>query len=421
MVAASIIMTAAGCKKNNNVPGNTPQTTKTTPVISLPFISLPDSVMFVGTATDTTVIYLLNAATGSLVTKYKYPNNTQSWCVPLAGNGFLYDVENNKINALNMNTGAVMWTDSIKSYSSSPAILHNDTFYGVYATGQNSGYVAYALDATRQSNTFLWQYQLGSNYTAINYNTANISYYNGIIYIPGSNLIALDAKTGAVKWTLNSPYSLSALNSGIIISGNTFIDAGTGNQVGSASPSVIVSNTAQTTSIIYATTSLFVTKVTQFMTPYTTSQLNAYDVATSALKWSTNGGSTTPNYDTVKTVDQIWTNQPIIKTTFSSSAGKYGDVGSFGYSALDINTGQQKWSYAVGFGGQDFTVSNTLYSYGTFTLNLAAGAPASSSIVAADLYTGKPKWTNGNLYVADGGSIAVCVLAAGKGYSVYIQ
>lgn len=411
MVVASITIIAAGCKKSNNVSGNKQQNTKTTP-----FISLPDSVMFVGTGTiDSTVIYLLNASTGSLVTRYSYPHNTQStWCVPLIGNGFLYNVENNKINALNMNTGAVIWTDSIKSYSSSPVILHNDTFYGVYATGPSPGSVVYSLDATKQSNTFLWQYQLNSGYKSINY-------YNGIIYIAASNLIALDAKTGALKWTLNSPYSLSSLNNGIIISGNTFIDATTGVQIGTVSPSVIVSNNTQTTSIVYATKSLFFTRVTQFMTPYTNSQLNAYDAVTGSLKWSVNGGSGNPGGDTLKTVDQIWNNQPIIKTAVSIHAGIYGLATSFIYSGSDINTGQLTWSYAAGFGGQAFTVNNTQYSYGTFTLNLAAGQPANSIIVAADLYTGKQKWTNSNLYVANGGSVAVCLLAAGKGYSVYIQ
>jgi hypothetical protein len=182
-----------------------------------------------------------------------------------------------------------------------------------------------------------------------------------------------------------------------------------------------VSNTTQTASIIYATKSLFFTVVTQFMTPYSNSQLNAYDVTTNALKWSINGGSSNPNNDTIKTVDQIWNNQPVIKTAFLTNAGKYGDVANFGYSTVDINTGQLKWSYSAAFGGQDFTVNNTLYSYGTFTLNLAGGIPASCSIVAADLYTGKQKWTNGNLYVTEGGAVAVCLLAAGKGYSVYIQ
>ncbi|WP_316776535.1 PQQ-binding-like beta-propeller repeat protein [Pedobacter antarcticus] len=411
VIGVLIIMITTGCKKNNNISGDQEPGKETNPVVKL-----PDSTLFVGTGTmDSTIIYLLNAATGTLVTKYNYPRDAQStWCVPLVGNGFLYSVEENKINALNINTGAVIWTDSIKSRYSFPPVLHNDTFYGVFTNAPGLNCVVYGLDATKQSNTFLWQYQLSDYYKSINY-------YNGIIYISGSNLTALDAKTGALKWTLNGPYSLSSLNNGIIISGNTFIDANTGTQVGVVSPSLVVSNNSQTTSIVYATKSIFFTRVTKFMTPLTYSQLNAYDVSTGSLKWNINGGGGYLGSDTLKTVYQIWNNQPILKTTLSLSAGKYGSVKTVNYSELDMDTGQLKWSYTAGFGGQDFTVNNTLYSYGTFTLNLAAGIPASSSIVAADLYTGRQKWTKNNLYVPNGGSVAVCLLAGGRGYSVYMQ
>ncbi len=411
-------MIAAGCKKSNES-GNKERNTKTNP-----FVSLPDSVMFVGTdLNDSTVIYLLNAATGSLVTKYSYPHNMQSsWCVPLAGNGLLYYAENNKINALNSNTGVVMWKDTIKSYSSSPPILHNDTFYGIYASGQVSGYVVYALDATKQSNTFLWQYPLGSTYTGVNYNNADINYYNGMIYISGSNLVALDAKTGVLKWTLNSPYSLLSLNNGIVISGDTFIDATTGTPIRTVSPSILVSNAMQSASIVYATKDLFFTRIVKSITPpFTTSQFSAYDAITGTLRWSVNGGSGYLHNDTVKTVEQIWNVKPIIKTTVTTGTGAYGTVNSIYFSEADINTGQLNWSYNAGYEGQAFTVNNTQYSCGSFTLNLGAGFPASSTIVAADLYSGKVKWTNNNLRLQVGGSITACLLVAGKGYSNYIQ
>jgi hypothetical protein len=315
---------------------------------------------------------------------------------------------------LNMNTGAVMWTDSIKSYTSSAPILHNDTFYGLYTPGPNLPYVVYSLDATKQSDKFLWQYQLSSNY-------GSISYYNGIVYISADNLTALDAKTGALRWTLNSPYSLSSLNNGIIITGNTFIDAVTGSPIGTVSSSALVSNTTQTANLLYATQSLFFTSITRFATPLSTTQISAYDAVTNSLKWNINGGSHNPSADTVKTIDQIWNNQPIIKTDASINAGKYGAAHLITFSGLDINTGQLKWSYAAGYEGQHFIVNNTMFSCGTYTLSLAAGIPASSSIVAADLRTGKIKWTDNNLYFADGGLISACVFAGGKGYSVNIQ
>ncbi|NCD68315.1 hypothetical protein [Mucilaginibacter agri] len=62
-----------------------------------------------------------------------------------------------------------------------------------------------------------------------------------------------------------------------------------------------------------------------------------------------------------------------------------------------------------------------MYSCGTFTLNLAAGLPASSTITAADLSTGKIRWTNNNLPFSIGSSVAPCVSIRGNGYSSDIQ
>lgn len=413
MVTALIIVITAGCKKDRASSSEKPN------------IPMPDSTMFVGTGNgDTTIIYLLNAANGSLVKKYSYRHNKQvDSYIPLVGNGFLYLIENTKINALNINTGAVMWSDSVKSATWMHTILHDDTFYGLSTIYYNSMAV-YAMDATKQTNTFLWQYTLGSSYANT---TTNITYYNGLVYISTNRssteggLTVLDAKTGTVKWTLNTPCSVASLKNGIITSENNLIDATTSTVIGTVPSSLVLSNATQTASIIYANKDLFFTRVSRYANYTTTFKLNAYDVATNALKWSIKGGGYSVGYDTTIAVDQILNNQPIIKTDIGITTGIYGYVYHTIYSALDLNTGTEKWSYGAGFRGQNFQVDNTMYSCGTFTLNLAAGLPASSTITAADLNTGKIKWTNNNLYFSIGGSVAACISVKGKGYSSEIQ
>src|ERR1700742_4238587 len=154
IIAVSAIIIIAGCKKQQNSKNKPP-------------IVLPDSTLIVSTDSliingngffNKTIIYLLDAANGSLLTTYSYPPDAQSeWCIPLVGNGLLYAVENYKINAININTGAILWIDYINNDLTALPILHNDAFYGLYYDS-GSEYV-YALDATKQSNTFLWKYQ----------------------------------------------------------------------------------------------------------------------------------------------------------------------------------------------------------------------------------------------------------------------
>ena len=400
IVAVSVIAIIAGCKKNND-----PQKDN-----NKKSIVLPDSTMFVSKDTltinsngyfYTTTIYLLDAAKGSSVATYSYPPDAKSlWCIPLVGNGFLYAVESNKINAININTGAVLWTDSVNN--DPLPILHNDTFYGVYF---NTGvdYV-YALDATKQSNTFLWKYQEasdGSDYS--------VNYYNGIVYISkftntGSNLTALDAKTGTVKWMINGPYSVSSINNGIILVGNMIIDAASGGQIATVPTSL-----GPAYSIFYASQNLF-------FTYSRTSQLNvnAYNITTDALKWTVNAGAI--NNDTTKSIAQmqIWNNQLIAETqnTVYATIGYQGSIqpiyNGYTLNAWDISTGQQKWNNVPNFVSDFLIVNNTLYA---------------EPIAAFDLYTGKKKWSWSNLYINyyDGSVSNMCVFASGKAYSSHIQ
>ena len=408
------IICAAGCKKNN--PVNPDKTQKLS-------ITLPDSAMFLGTGSkfgDSTTIYLLNASNGTLAGRFSYPHKKQADSyIPLVGNGLLYVIENTRINALNLNTGAILWSDSVKNATAMHALLHNDTFYGLSSFYLNNMTV-FALDATKQSDNFLWQYTLGSNYSNT---TTTINYYNGLIYINTTgSLTVLDGKTGGVKWSTINSCSVASLKNGVITSGNNILDASTGTITSTIPSSLVVSNTSQTASILYASQNVYFTQLTQYVFPATVTTINAYDAGTNALKWSINGGGTYTGLDSSKTIDQILNNQPILKAHLGTSGGKYGFSYINTYSALDMATGSKKWTFSAGLTGQNFQVGNTLYSCGTYTLNLAAGQPAASNISAADLTTGKIKWTNNNnLPFAIGGSVAACVSVRGTGYAIDIQ
>lgn len=415
LITLSVLISLAGCKKEKNQPAVTAFNK---------LITLPDSTVFVGGSLgDSTVIYALNGSSGALIARYGYRGGTSDWCLPFAGNNILYAARYNSFKALNIKTGAIMWTDSLKSYSSSRPILHDDTFYGAYASSSGSGFTIYALDATKQSNTFLWQYPLSTS-GGVDFNNEYIKYYNGLVYIKGSSsLIALDAKTGMLKFTINASCSLSALNNGIIISGNSLIDATTGIQTFAAPLSLFVSNSNQSTSLAYVTENMFLTKVTNQIVgssnSASTSTLNFYDRSTNLLKWSIDGGYSAFGYDTTKTINQIYNNQVIMKTAINIYT-KDGTYSRISYSGYEINTGHLKWSYAAGYDGQTFTVGNMQYSAGAVIINNYY-APTPASVVAADLNTGTIRWSNNKLYINFLTYDATCLYTAGKSYASYIQ
>ena len=429
MLAVVIVIIFTGCKKNDAT--NTGQTTQQNGNNNkVPVITLPDTTMFAGvTIADSNkiAIYALSATNGSVITRYTYPRDAQStWFMPFAGNGFLYDVESDKINAINMNTGVIQWTDSVKNNSTT--ILHNDVFYGVSNANTTSAYV-YAIDATKQSNNLLWKYQLNTT----TYYPAYLNYYNGAIYLSNAsnnstsgNLLVLDAKAGTLKWSSNKSCTLSSLTNGLIISGSAFLDPATGNQIGQVPASALVPNSYQIIpSVVYANNSMFFTTLN--MSPsysMESLEINAYDRATGASKWSINGGS---NYqslsvDSIKTILQAWNNQPFIQIVNGTTPTAHsGLVSSISYGVLDSNTGQLKWSILIGsdYQNQFIIVNNTLYAYVTMSaLNGYSYVPSGGGAVAVDMYSGKQKWV---YQTTLGNSFNICVFAAGKGYSPYIQ
>ena len=433
MAIVSVMIVIAGCKKEN------PDKDIDTPPV---FTEMPDTVMFVTTLDSVTTsslgttIYVLNASTGSLATKYHYPYDPNTtWCHPAAGNGFLYTLENHRINALNMNTGEILWTDTVNNYGI--PVLHDDTFFGIYQVNSTS-YGVYALDATKPSKAFLWKYELNGSppypFPTIQNQPLipNIKYYNGTLYLPqGASLLALDAKMGTLKWEIssvnNDSFSLAALEHGVIMLGNTAIDAATGTTILSASPANVLPvygpQTIQQAELVYSTNELYFVKTIHFNTPASTSFLSAVDRASGEAKWVISFGEGYTGWDTFNVIQQVWKNHLVVKSGVKSSS-KYGTLVAENFWLLAISNGSEKLNFNDTEQGNDmesYIVNNTMYFHKISSTLGPVTVPHINYLYAIDLNTGKQKWNNDKLLVDYNGDVYSCVFTAGKGHSPFIQ
>ncbi|WP_342644938.1 PQQ-binding-like beta-propeller repeat protein [Mucilaginibacter sp. CSA2-8R] len=424
----------AGCKKNNPQ-DEIPTTTKP---VSTP---LPDLAMFVNTfdSSSGTTTYFLNAATGNVLTQYTYPAQTNTtWCQPVAGNGYLYNSSNNKIDAINMNTGSVVWTDDVTNVSA--PILHDDTFYGVY-TNANDSYGIYALDATKPSKTFLWKYEVNKAVQTQYPGNINveIKYYNGLIYIAAAykNIAAVDAKTGVLKWQMNTvnyvSNSLIALNNGFIINEDKVIDAATGQQIWMAKPAALpptFTGNQELAKIEYVTKDLYFVATTHYPSSPGNRKcfLSAIDKTTGNEKWHTNYGGGYSNYDTINAVTQVWNNQLLIKKLVYTGAGKYGANVDERYLLMDIATGRIIVTLSdtgAGTTSGAYIINNDIFFCKRWesTLHGVFGpvSPPANYVFTNDLLTGKQKWNNNKLLENYQGTAYSCVVTGGKAYSPLIH
>lgn len=429
----SVMIIIAGCKKE------LPDKGVDTPPV---FTEMPDSVMFVTTLDSVTTenlgltIYALDASTGSLTTKYHYPFDPRTrWCHPAAGNGFLYSLTNNEINALDMNTGEILWTDTVNNYGI--PVLHDDTFYGIYQVN-NTSYGVYALDATKPSKSFLWKYELTGRPPypfPTNQNQPlipTLKYYNGTLYLPqGTSLLALDAKMGSLKWELssanNDTFSLAALDHGIIMSGNSAFDAATGAKIWSASPAnvppVYGPQSLQVAELVYATKEFYFVKTIHFNTPATTSFLSEVSRSSGEEKWVISFGEGYTGADTINVIQQDWNNHLVVKNGVKSSS-KYGTLVFENFKLLAIGNGSEKLNFDDSEQGNDmesYFVNNTMFFHKISSTLGPMTIPHINYLYAIDLNTGKQKWNNIKLLAAYNGDVYSCVFAAGKGYSPFIQ
>ncbi|MFD0751043.1 PQQ-binding-like beta-propeller repeat protein [Mucilaginibacter calamicampi] len=415
-IAISTIIAVTGCKKDNYPPDKTA-------------IVIPESVMLYNTYDNGsgTTINLLNAVTGELVTKYNYPAQLGiTWSYPVVGNNLLYAVDNKKISAITLNSGAVMWTVPVDNMLM--PVLHDDTFYGANKTTTSSG--IYALDATKATTTFLWKYQPVGEPSAI-------SYFNSLVYVllGPKKVLALDAKTGVIKWegASTDDYSFDLLRYNIITAGNTLIDAATGNQLSTISPLAIppTYNAQNTyTNLDFATNDMAFIKTSHYdQSPGLDKYfLSAVNRSTGAEKWRIDYGGGNIGERTSNKVMQIWNNYLLVHHNYYRTASRYGAIYEDGYVLLDLNTGAEKLVLSngntKGLTGNNIVAGNTLYIYKRFEKTIYAwfdNSEPANYLFAVDMVTGQVKWDSSKLLPDGRQNLSFCVTSGGKAYSAFVQ
>jgi len=146
----------------------------------------------------------------SLVLDWRYNTGGSSSAVVV--NGIVYASGGNFVYALNVSTGAYLWSYPIASYSSSPAVAN-----GVVYVGSTDSKL-YALNAT--TGAFLWSYTTGGAL----YSSPTVA--NGVVYVGStdSKLYALNATTGGYLWSYTTGssiyFSSPAVANGVVYIGS---------------------------------------------------------------------------------------------------------------------------------------------------------------------------------------------------------
>ena len=423
LTATTSFFLFSGCKKNNVSNNSKRSGSNTLSDSSISSVGDSAKIIYLGqrdfpnspVGANGTVISSYNAATGALINTFNYPHDVKAAsynsCLQFlslqVGNGFLYDIESDKINALDLNTGAIRWTDSINNNTG--AILHNQTLYGINVGGvagfnkiaSTTNYV-YAVEATGKATGFLWTYPISLSGIAF-LNVPNmyqniptpICYY-GLVYVmsDATHLIALDATTGKLRWTFTFPpyaninpyyaFSTPIISNGTIYCSDNLstylLDAATGIQKSLLSSSGVPLAIANNLII---------------------SPGGAFDITTGSTKWNTTGIGSVFGQRTGAVIAERDSIFYLYRPGLSNTNAE-----SLLLCALNINTGQEKWvisNYFDTYLYNGVIVNNSMYV-------------TTTRIDAIDMYTGKIKWSNNNVpgYSID----AICVVgASGRAYS----
>jgi len=427
LLLISVSLLLFSCKKGNVKPD---------PENPVNVVPLPDSVLFVNTVDQTsgaTALYVLNAASGKSVTKYTYPADAgTTWTYPVTGNDLLYTLQTNKINAIDLNTGKLVWSDAVKNALT--PVLHQQTFFGVKQDNTTS-YEAYALDATRQTNDFLWKYKLSAA-------PAQITYFNESVYVltDATHLTALDARTGLAKWSIaaTSAISLNAIGEGLFIAGSTIYDAATGiakTIAGTVNiPLFYGAGTIIRSQLLYATPTVYYIKTGHYQ-PNTNSGvdfnqdfLSAVDIASGReqrrIKFG-EGYVLVPNSNVIL---QTFNGKLIIGQSHMEPAKFYGTLSTYQYGILPADFSSEVTIFEpqrIGVNSEYTIVGNTMYFFKVFwpASGYVPFAPASpNQFFAVNLLTGKQQWSSDKSFDdSKGWGMGACVYVGGKGFSKYIQ
>lgn len=409
---------------------------KTEPENPAGAVSLPDSLLFVNTVDQTagsTALYVLNAASGASVIKYTYPADAgTTWSYPVAGNNLLYTLQTNKINAIDISTGKLVWTDAINNALT--PILHQQNFFGVKQENTTS-YQAYALDATRQTNDFLWKYTLSAA-------PVQITYYNEVVYVltDATHLTALDAKTGLARWSIavTSAISLNAIGEGLFIAGNTIYNAATGTPKAVAGtvniPLVYGAGTIVRSQLLYATSTAYFIKTGHYQpnsnsgVDFNQDFLSKVDMVSGTEQQRIKFGEGYVLVPNSNAISQTWNNKFIINQSHMEPAKFYGSISSYQYGIMsaDLSTELITFEQQQRGTSSDYIIAGNIMYYFKVLLPPSGIVPfvpiSANQFFAVNLLTGKQQWSSDKSFDdSKGWGMAACVYAGGKGFSKYIQ
>ena len=163
---------------------------------------------------DDNKVYALNANTGAKLWSFTTGNTVRS--SPAVANGIVYiGSDDNNLYALDANTGAKLW-----SYSTGNLVFSSPTVAGgiVYIISAD-GYL-YALDAN--TGVKLWSDPRGGG-------GSSPAVVDGVVYVASEfDVYALNAKSGAQLWS-DSVLSTSGSSSPAVVNGVVYVGSGDGN------------------------------------------------------------------------------------------------------------------------------------------------------------------------------------------------
>lgn len=180
--------------------------------------TLAGSVLYVATTEDQ--VLALDAATGARIWEAK-PNGgggSGFYSSPTVADGKVFAASlNHRIYALDAVSGTVLWSFQTGGHNSStPAVVDGTVYFG-----SRDGNV-YAVDAN--TGALRWKVQYGTGILASIQSSPAVS--DGTVYIGTNNdrrVIALNAATGAVRWTFRAGgvvLSSPAVASGVVYVGS---------------------------------------------------------------------------------------------------------------------------------------------------------------------------------------------------------
>ena len=145
-------------------------------------------------------LYALDARTGKLAWKWKGDKRgvllSPAACWPVAASGKVFIVApDRKLTAVDSRTGQQLWRTGAYSVRESIGLAEDQTRF--YVRAMNDFFHALATTATGPEK--VWEVTAGFGYDI---NSAMLAEKGGVVFYGTKNdrLIALEAKTGAIKW-----------------------------------------------------------------------------------------------------------------------------------------------------------------------------------------------------------------------------